>query len=132
MVSNIGYRLNSFQPITGFGMRRRRRTTTHRPHHHVEGHGLPRKIIGSVINHLGHALVNKVASAVSGSGSFHLTGGLRRKRVTHRKPRTTLFGGLRRPRVHAVRHRRPRTTLLGTGRRRRIGRPRVRRVRIMI
>ena len=126
MVSNVGYKLNSYAPITGFGVRRRRRTTTHRaPVHHVAGSGLPRRIIGSVINHLGHALVNKVASVVSGQG-FRLTGGKKRV-VHHRKPRATLLDGISH---HVVRHRKPRTTLLGAGRKRRVGRPR--HVKIMI
>ena len=123
MVSNLGFKLNSFAPITGFGMHRRRRVgygeglhkrrVVHRHvgigegmfrkkrvvHRHV-GQGLPRKIVGTVIKHIGHALVDRLGSAISGSGSFKLTGRGRKPRA--RKPRRVLttFGGLRRRPAH--------------------------------
>jgi len=108
MVSNIGWKLNSLTPISGFGMRRR---------YHPRGRGITRRAVGSLVGHLGHALVNRVSRAISG-GSYKLTGhGATRKRV--RKPRATLvrispmlLGGRRKVR-------RPRATLYG-GRRRRV------------
>ena len=113
MVSNLGYKLSSFAPITGFGIHRRRRVV-----HHVgygeglqhrrrlttrstTGRGLPRKIVGTVIKHIGHALVDRLGSAISGSGSFKLTGRGRARKPRARKPRRVLttFGGYR-PRTH--------------------------------
>ena len=116
MVSNLGYKLSSFAPITGFGIHRRRRVV-----HHVgygeglqhrrrlttrstSGRGLPRKIVGTVIKHVGHALIDRLSSAISGSGSFKLVGMGRKPRARKpraRKPRRVLttFGGYR-PRTH--------------------------------
>ena len=110
MVSNLGYKLSSFAPITGFGIHRRRRVGYGEGLQHrrrlttrsTTGRGLPRKIVGTVIKHIGHALVDRLGSAISGSGSFKLTGrGTRKRRVAHRKPRRVLttFGGYR-PRTH--------------------------------
>jgi len=125
MVSNLGYKLSSFAPITGFGYRRKRIGSgegmrKRRVVHHVgigeglfrkrrlttrstSGRGLPRKIVGTVIKHVGHALIDRLSSAISGSGSFKLVGmGKRRKpRIAHRKPRTALlFGGRKRRPAH--------------------------------
>ena len=84
MVSNIGIGLGRNSLITGFG--------AHRVHRrkHVAGKGVVRKTTGAVVRHIGHAIVDKIASAVAG-GSYKLAGGrkpkatIRRKRhVTHR------------------------------------------------
>lgn len=125
MVSSLGIQLGQNRLITGFGMHRH-----HRVRHH--GRGVTRRAVGSVVGALGHALVNRVASAISG-GSYKLSGQGRRRRA----PRTTLSGGYKH-RVHRYRvptvggyhrrvggyHRRvgrprkPRTTLSGYGHRR--------------
>ena len=126
MVSNLGFKLNSFAPISGFGMHRRRRVGygegLHKwrvvhvgigegMHHRrrlttrsTSGRGLPRKIVGTVIKHVGHALIDRLSSAISGSGSFKLVGMGRKPRARKpraRKPRRVLttFGGYR-PRTH--------------------------------
>ena len=126
MVSNLGYKLSSFAPITGFGYRRKRIGSgegmrKRRVVHHVgigeglfrkrrlttrstSGRGLPRKIVGTVIKHVGHALIDRLSSAISGSGSFKLVGMGRKPRARKpraRKPRRVLttFGGYR-PRTH--------------------------------
>ena len=124
MVSNLGYKLSSFAPISGFGYRRKRigsgegmrkrrvihhvgygegmhirRRTVHR---RVVGQGIARKVAGTVVRHIGTALINKVADVLSGSGSFKLTG--RGRRIAHRKPRTALlFGGRKRRPAHTHR-----------------------------
>jgi len=66
MVSSIGWKLNSLTPITGFGYRR-----VHHHHHRHTGRGIGRRAIGSLVGHLGHALVNRVSSAISGTGRTH-------------------------------------------------------------
>lgn len=119
MVSNIGAKLASLSAIQGFGYRR-----VHHPRM-THGRGVARKAVGSVIGSIGHALVNKIASVVSG-GSHKLTGAGKRRvgrqRVRRaRKPRATLealfeqpilehptFGG----RKHVVHRRRPRLMLI--------------------
>ena len=83
--------------------------------YHHRGRGVTRRAVGSLVGHLGHALVNRVSHAISG-GSYKLTGrGCKRVR----KPRAALvrispmvLGGRRKVR-------RPRATLYG-GRRRRV------------
>ena len=67
-MSAIGFKLNSPNEITGFGYRRRRI-------HHARGDGVGRKVVGSVVRKIGHALTDRLASAISGSGSYRLTGG---------------------------------------------------------
>ena len=94
MVSSIGIGLGRNQLITGFGM-----------HHHTirrratRGRGV-RKTASTVVKHIGHALVDKLAGAIAGSG-YKLAGG--RHYVKHhiRKPRSTIGRGHRR-----VHHRR--------------------------
>ena len=91
MVSSIGVGLGRNQLITGFGM-----------HHHTirrratRGRGV-RTTAGSVVKHIGHALVDKLAGVIAGSG-YKLAGG--RHHVKHhiRKPRSTL--GMGRRRIH--------------------------------
>jgi IS5 family transposase len=91
MVSIIGVGLGRNQLITGFGM-----------HHHTirrratRGRGV-RTTAGSVVKHIGHALVDKLAGVIAGSG-YKLAGG--RHHVKHhiRKPRSTL--GMGRRRIH--------------------------------
>jgi hypothetical protein len=136
MVSSIGWKLNSLTPITGFGYRR-----VHHHHHRHTGHGIGRRAIGSLVGHLGHALVNRVSSAISGTGrvhrrrvhragSYRITGtGTTRRRVGRpRKPRsllTSVLGGAHRRRRRTTggrrtrRPRAPRIALFGTGRRHR-------------
>ena len=112
MVSNTGAKLSNPYPISGFGIHHYR----HHPTLH-HGRGPIRRITGSIVGTIGHALVNKLASAISGNGSgWKPTGtGIRR----HRRPRHTLthIGGYRR--VGRPRTRKPRTnhsisTLLGS------------------
>ena len=91
MVSSIGVVLGRNQLITGFGM-----------HHHTirrratRGRGV-RTTAGSVVKHIGHALADKLAGVIAGSG-YKLAGG--RHHVKHhiRKPRSTL--GMGRRRIH--------------------------------
>ena len=91
MASSIGVGLGRNQLITGFGM-----------HHHTirrratRGRGV-RTTAGSVVKHIGHALVDKLAGVIAGSG-YKLAGG--RHHVKHhiRKPRSTL--GMGRRRIH--------------------------------
>ena len=119
MVSNVAYLLNSPAKITGFGYRRH--------HHHHVGHGVGRRIAGSIVNHAGHALINRIAKAISGTGirrkrrytrktggTYILTGaGHRRRRVG--RPRTHMCGlGIRR-----TYRRKPRATLSGMRRKHR-------------
>ena len=88
MVSSIGVGLGKNQLITGFGL-----------HHHVirrratRGRGV-RTTAGSVVKHIGHALVDKLAGVIAGSG-YKLAGG----RHHVRKPRATLGIGRKR-KVH--------------------------------
>ena len=103
MASSIGYKLNNPALITGFGLRCR-------IHHHV-GTGVGRRAAGSVISAVGHAFMNKLASAISGSGykkrvvhsrlglGWKLTGAgegegvHRRRRIHHCKPRILIGAG---------------------------------------
>ena len=92
MVSSIVVGLGRNQLISGFGM----------PHHTIRrratrGRGVVRKTAGSVVKHIGHALVDKLAGAIAGSG-YKPAGG--RHHVKHhiRKPRSTL--GMGRRRIH--------------------------------
>ena len=121
MVSSIGFKLNGAAPITGFGIRRHRKPRTHLHfgigagyRHHVRraprkhvGTGIGRRVAGALVSKIGHAIVGRIASAVSG-GSHRITGGRRRGRP--RKPRATLlmraFGT-----GHRQHHRRPRRVL---------------------
>ena len=103
MVSSIGYKLNNPTLISGFGYR-------HRVVHHHAGRGVGRRAVGSVVSTVGHALVNRLASAISGSGykrkrvSHRRVGlgwkvtGAGRPRAAHRKPRL-LIGGRRRKHI---------------------------------
>jgi hypothetical protein len=107
MVSSIGYKLNQYAPISGFGHRRvvRRRPATggRRKIHHARGTGivsnLARRAISSLIKSQGHRLIDLVASKVHPSGGrkrgrprkprlasgFRVTGsGIRRRRVTRK------------------------------------------------
>ena len=92
MVSSIGVGLGRNSLINGFGYHPhrviRRRTT--------RGRGV-RKTASTVVKHIGHALVDKLAGAIAGSG-YKLAGG--RHHVKHhiRKPRSTIGSG--RKRVH--------------------------------
>ena len=99
MVSNIGSRLNNPTLISGFGIHHYRR----RPVMH--GRGPIRRVTGSIIGTIGHALVNKLASAISGHGYKPTGTGIR-----HRRPRHTLthIGGYRKKRVGRPRTRKPR------------------------
>ena len=91
MVSSIGIGLGRNQLITGFGM-----------HHHTirrratRGRGV-RKTASTVVKHIGHTLVDKLAGVIAGSG-YKSAGG--RHHVKHhiRKPRSTL--GMGRRRIH--------------------------------
>ena len=91
MVSSIGIGLGRNSLINGFGMHLhtiRRRAT--------RGRGV-RTTAGSVVKHIGHALVDKLAGVIAGSG-YKLAGA--RHHVKHhiRKPRSTL--GMGRRRIH--------------------------------
>ena len=88
MVSNVGWNLNNSTKIKGFGYRRPC----------PRGRGVGRRIAGSIVNHAGHALINRIAKAISGTG-------IRRKRRYTRKTGGTYI-------------------LTGAGRKRRVGRPR--------
>ena len=110
MVSSIGYKLNNPTLISGFGYRHRVVGSHMRAKasiHHA-GRGVGRRAVGSVISTVGHALVNKLASAISGSGykrkrvshrrtgyGWKVTGAGRPRSTVHRKPRL-LIGGIRR------------------------------------
>ena len=99
MVSNIGSRLNNPTLISGFGIHHYRR----RPVMH--GRGPIRRVTGSIIGTIGHALVNKLASAISGNGYKPTGTGVRRCK----RPRQTLaYGGYRKKRVGRPRTRKPR------------------------
>ena len=137
MVSNIGYKLSNPHAISGFGIHHYRR-------HPIHGRGPIRRVTGSIVGSIGHALVNRLASAISGNGYKPTGTGIRH----HRRPRHTLthIGGYRRrpvgrprtrkPRAlhHSIsallgpiagvgyRRRKPRTALTGMGRRRRVHR----------
>ena len=114
MVSTIGALLGSNRLITGFGAHRRRRTIRHHVGH---GEGVGRKIVGAIVRKVGHALTDKLASAVSG-GSYKITGAGKRRvgRPRGRRPRAMLslpslvVGG----RKH-YRRRAPRRHLSGMG-----------------
>lgn len=87
MVSSIGVGLGRNQLISGFGLyhhRIRRRATT--------GRGTARKAGAAVIRHVGHAIVDRIAGAVAGSG-YKLAGG---RHHAIRRPRSTLGMGRRR------------------------------------
>ena len=126
MVSSLGYLLNNPTKITGFGYRRSCR-----------GRGVGRRIAGSIVNHAGHALINRIAKAISGTGirrkrrytrktggTYILTGAGRKRRVG--RPRTRTCGlGIRR-----TYRRKPRATLSGMRRKRRVTR-RVKRIIII-
>ena len=82
MVSSIGFQLSKNKLITGFGKRRPTR-----------GRGVNRSVAGIATRTLGNMLVNRIANAISGSGSYKVTGGRKRKprkNLTKRKPRKTL------------------------------------------
>ena len=99
MVSNIGSRLNNPTLISGFGIHHYRRRSV------MHGRGPIRRVTGSIIGTIGHALVNKLASAISGHGYKPTGTGIR-----HRRPRHTLthIGGYKR-KVGRPRTRAPRT-----------------------
>ena len=77
MVSSVGFQLSKNKLITGFGKKRPTR-----------GRGVIRSVSGMAVRTLGNMLVNRIANAISGSGSYKMTGG-------KRKPRKTLTGGKR-------------------------------------
>ena len=66
MVSNIGFKLNQFTPITGFGMRRNYHNQT------LKGKGVMRNVAANTVRYIGNALVNKIAYSI-GSG-YKITG----------------------------------------------------------
>ena len=70
-MSAIGFKLNSPNEITGFGYRRI---------HRARGDGVGRKVVGAVVRKIGHALTDRLASAIG--GSYRLTGGRFAKGVT--------------------------------------------------
>ena len=71
----------------------------------MHGRGPIRRVTGSIIGTIGHALVNKLASAISGYGYKPTGTGVRR----HRRPRHTLtYGGYRKKRVGRPKTRKPR------------------------
>ena len=80
MVSSVGFQLSKNKLITGFGKKRPTR-----------GRGVIRSVSGMAVRTLGNMLVNRIANAISGSGSYKVTGGRKRK------PRKTLTGGKRKP-----------------------------------
>jgi len=117
MVSTTGYMLGQNRLITGFGARH------HHYHHHRLHHGgnIARRTVGSVVRTLGHALTDRIASAISGTGSWKLAGTGRHNK---RAPRSTLSGGYRRVhrrRTVGIGHRHRH---IGLGYHRRVGRPR--------
>ena len=82
-LSNNRMGLNNANKISGFGIRRRHYTTR------TTGRGVGRRVIGSLIVSVGHALENRISSAVRG-GSHKLTGMGRRRVGRPRKPREHL------------------------------------------
>jgi len=74
MVSAIGFKLNSPDMITGFGYRRHRI-------HRARGDGVGRSAVAGVVKYVGHALTDRLASAIRGNGSYRLTGGRFRKGI---------------------------------------------------
>ena len=88
MVSSIGYKLNQFAPITGFGMRRNYHNQT------LKGKGVIRNVAANTVRYIGNALVNKIANSISGSG-FKVTG-MGKKRKT----RKVTGCGVKKPRKH--------------------------------
>ena len=82
MVSAIGFKLNSPDMITGFGYRRYRI-------HRARGDGVGRKVVGAVVRKIGHALTDRLASAIG--GSYRLTGGRFRKGINIPSSVHTLF-----------------------------------------
>ena len=126
-----------FNLITGFGMHHRRMPLMR---HHVVGRGIGRKVMGHIAKSLGHAIVNKISSAIAGegmhkrmtvkrrapshrlvAGSYKVTGAGRRRTI--RKPRATMTRGygvrVHKPRTTVRRTiRNPRHTLLGGQRKR--------------
>ena len=124
MVSSLGWQLNNPTKITGFGCRRSCRNR-----------GVGRRIAGSIVNHAGHALINRIAKAISGTGirrkrrytrktggTYILTGAGRKRRVG--RPRTCGLG------IRRTYRRKPRATLSGMRRKRRVTR-RVKRIIII-
>ena len=90
MVSSIGYKLNQFAPITGFGMRRNYHNQT------LKGKGVIRNVAANTVRYIGNALVNKIANSI---GSGYKITGMGQKRKTRkavgcgkRKPCKTLKG----------------------------------------
>ena len=106
MVSSVAWQLNNLSKITGFGVRKR-----YHMHRASTGRGVGRRILSSVIGTVGHAIVNRLSSAVAG-GSYKLTGSGRKRVGRPRRPRTHLSiagVGIHRPRRRV--HRKPRITL---------------------
>ena len=81
-MSAIGFKLNSPNEITGFGYRRI---------HRARGDGVGRKVVGAVVRKIGHALTDRLASAISGNGSYRLTGGRFAKGVSSPEQSAMLF-----------------------------------------
>ena len=114
MVSSVAWQLNNLSKTTGFGVRKRHHMHSGR----TTGRGAGRRIVGSLIGTVGHALVNRLSSAISG-GSYKLTGSGKTRVGRPRRPRTHLSiagVGIHRPRRRV--HRKPRITLSGMGIRR--------------
>ena len=91
MVSSLGYQLGKNKVISGFGVRRGTRKVCY-TRKTTRGTGIARSALGGIISHVGHALVNKIAGVVRGSGvtggSWKVTGSGRKKAI--RRPRTLL------------------------------------------
>ena len=82
MVSSLGLKLASYALITGFGYHHKKRVTN-------RGRGMTRDVLATAIRTVAPLLINKIASAVQGSGirhhrlfgsSFKLSGGKRAPR----------------------------------------------------
>ena len=112
MVNSISYALGKQKLVTGFGARRCRPSA---------GRGIVRSALGAVSRPALTFIANKIADAISGSGSRRK----RRRTVRGSSYKITGTGASRRPRSTLTRRRttntttrRPRSPLSGTGRRR--------------
>ena len=106
MVSNIGYKLSNTIPITGFGIH-------HYRCHPIHGRGPIRRVTESIVGTIGHALVNRLATAIAGNG-YKPTGTGVRRLIRNKRPRRpiqtlTHIGEYRRRPVGRARTRKPRT-----------------------
>ena len=92
--------------IAGISLQNGGRVHHHRLNH--RGSGIARRAVGSVLGSLGHALINKIAHAISG------TGAKRRRMTTVHRRRTT-----------ATQRSGGSYKLTGMGRHKKVGRPRI-------